>query len=909
VLALATIFYWRIFPVTFIDGVGLTPFKVISEIIIILLLCAAIFMHYQNRASFEKNVFNLLVTGIGVGIISELFFTNYLTAFGLTNFVGHIFKLLSFYLIYKAFIAVSLTEPYNLLFRELKHTEAILRDSKNKLESIFLVAPVGIGLVIDRVFKEVNDHFCNLLGYRCEELIGQNALIVYPNQETYDQVGQEKYDQILDHGSGTVETKMRHKDGHLLDVILNSAVIDRFNIEKGVIFTVQDISKRIQNEQALQASETNFRLLADHTYDWEYWINPEGEYVYLSPACERISGYSAEEFKANPDLMLDITASEYVEKVRFHYNREIRNESQVFRMDFPIITKTGEKRWLSHHCTAVFDDQGNFMGRRGNNSDITERVQAKENLERYANQLQRLISVTTALSTSLEYEQVLDLILNQIEKVIPYFSASICLYEANKLRIVSDQGFSPSTIGLSFSIDNALSKEILQTRAPVIINEVVADMRFENWGQSEKIKSWMGIPLIVRDVPIGQINLYAIERDAFTVEQGSMLAPFALQAAQAIENSRLYHAAQSRLERLTELRRIDQRISSSFDLKFTIEYILTHLCSHLRVDAAVILLFDSHIQQLTYFHAQGFHTQALQFTSLKLGEGSAGKVAMNQVDVIIPDLSQQPTEFSKSPTFQQEGFVAYWGIPLISKGNLVGVMEVFHRSALDLENELLDYLHTLAGQTAIAIDNIELFTEIQTTNFRLRKAYDSTIEGWAYALELKDIETVGHSRRVETLTLKLAVELGFHGEMLQHIRRGSLLHDIGKMKVPDAILLKPGKLNDEEWNIMKKHPEYAYEWLSKIEYLQPALNIPHYHHEKWDGSGYPSGLAGTAIPLEARIFAIVDVWDALRSDRPYRKAWSQEQAIEYIKEQSGIHFDPKIVELFLKTINSDEAGY
>ena len=157
--------------------------------------------------------------------------------------------------------------------------------------------------------------------------------------------------------------------------------------------------------------------------------------------------------------------------------------------------------------------------------------------------------------------------------------------------------------------------------------------------------------------------------------------------------------------------------------------------------------------------------------------------------------------------------------------------------------------------------------------------------------------------------MNLAERLGIHDELLQHIRRGALLHDIGKMKVPDAILLKPGKLSAEEWVIMKQHPVYAFEWLSKIEYLQPALNIPHYHHEKWDGSGYPSGLSGNAIPLEARIFAIVDVWDALMSDRPYRKAWSREQTIDYIKEQSGIHFDPKIVELFLEVITSDEAAY
>ncbi len=242
VLALATIFYWRIFPVTFIDGVGLTPFKIISEFIIVLFLCVAIFFHYQKRAIFDKSVFHLLVAGIGVGIISELYFTNYLTAFGLTNFWGHIFKIFSFFLIYKAFIAVSLTEPYNLLFRELKQTETALLNSKNKLESIFQVAPVGIALLVDRVIQEVNANFCEQYGYRREELIGQNVLMVYPNQETYDQVGVELYDQMQDHSTGVVETQMQHKDGRIVDVILCSKVIDVNNMGAGGIFTVLDIS-------------------------------------------------------------------------------------------------------------------------------------------------------------------------------------------------------------------------------------------------------------------------------------------------------------------------------------------------------------------------------------------------------------------------------------------------------------------------------------------------------------------------------------------------------------------------------------------------------------------------------------------------------------------------------------------
>jgi putative nucleotidyltransferase with HDIG domain len=243
---------------------------------------------------------------------------------------------------------------------------------------------------------------------------------------------------------------------------------------------------------------------------------------------------------------------------------------------------------------------------------------------------------------------------------------------------------------------------------------------------------------------------------------------------------------------------------------------------------------------------------------------------------------------------------------LIAKGKLVGVLEIFHRSALDPNNEWVNYLRLMAGQVAIAIDNITLFNDLQRSNVDLTLAYDATIEGWARALELKDMETVGHSRRVVELTMKLARKMEISGEKLTHIRRGALLHDIGKMGVPDSIIQKPGKLTDEEWQIMRQHPVYAYDWLSPIQYLYPALDIPHYHHEKWDGTGYPEGLKGEQIPLAARIFAIVDVWDALRSDRPYRKAWSRAKTIKHIKEQSGKHFDPRVVELFLKIVAEEK---
>lgn len=185
-------------------------------------------------------------------------------------------------------------------------------------------------------------------------------------------------------------------------------------------------------------------------------------------------------------------------------------------------------------------------------------------------------------------------------------------------------------------------------------------------------------------------------------------------------------------------------------------------------------------------------------------------------------------------------------------------------------------------------------------NADLIRAYDQTIEGWSQALDLRDRETEGHTQRVTATTVKLAHQLGIPENEIDHIRRGALLHDIGKLGIPDSILFKPGKLTEEEWKIMRKHPIYAYVWLSKIEYLRPAIDIPYCHHERWNGGGYPRGLSGEDIPLAARIFSIVDVWDALRSERPYRKAVPNVDVRAHILAQKGIDFDPQITDLFLK---------
>jgi response regulator RpfG family c-di-GMP phosphodiesterase len=207
-----------------------------------------------------------------------------------------------------------------------------------------------------------------------------------------------------------------------------------------------------------------------------------------------------------------------------------------------------------------------------------------------------------------------------------------------------------------------------------------------------------------------------------------------------------------------------------------------------------------------------------------------------------------------------------------------------------------------------ATELFDLLTELKDSREQLLAAYDSTIEGWSHALDLRDKETEGHTLRVTEMVLKLSHAAEITKKEMVHVQRGALLHDIGKMGVPDYILHKPDKLSDEEWVAMRKHPTFAFELLSPIEYLRPALDIPYCHHEKWDGSGYPRGLKGLQIPLVARLFAIVDVWDALLSDRPYRQSWSKEKVIEHIKSLSGTHFDPNVVELFFNMMSEDEKN-
>ena len=423
-----------------------------------------------------------------------------------------------------------------------------------------------------------------------------------------------------------------------------------------------------------------------------------------------------------------------------------------------------------------------------------------------------------------------------------------------------------------------------------------------NWAAA---RSEMAIPLIANGEVIGVIDIQSADIDAFRKDDERLVSVFAERVALALENTRLYDGQQQQLAFLNALHQIDLAITGSMDLQVVLGVVLRHVKTELAADAANIILLDSATSTLKLAAHEGYRERNSHLQNIRYTNSLGADIVMQGKSMHSKDIQKECLNPERKAIFEREGLHGYYGTPLIAKGEIKGALELFFKQMdFEFDQQWQYFADTIATQAAIAVDNANLFERLERSNMELSLAYDTTLEGWAKALELRDQETEGHSRRVTELAVKLGRAMNMQGADMVQLRRGAILHDIGKMGVPDHILQKPGPLTDEEWEIMRLHPVYAYEWLRSIRYLQPALDIPHYHHERWDGSGYPEGLAGEQIPVAARLFAIVDVWDALLSNRPYRQAWTHQEAIEHLKKQSGSHFDPAVVETFIAIVDS-----
>lgn len=627
-------------------------------------------------------------------------------------------------------------------------------------------------------------------------------------------------------------------------------------------------------------------------------LSPDRPLQYISPQIAAL-GYTPEEWLASPDLWADRIHPDDRQAVQAALE-VVCSERQALQIEYRLLTAGGEPVELRDEAVIVPNgDQhvlhGVLMIQTGDsNGRDTEQNQ----------DLASLFAISALLRKAINTDELLNTVLPEVRELLQADVGVVLLLDpdSQSFQIAAASGFMEPNLGYSFPADQGISGQVLQTHQPYTTNDYAAENERLNALQNgDLLGPALFVPL---QSEIDMQGVLAVARNRqtnpkpFRPADTRLLLAIGEMVGNTLRRARLFDETRRRLEQIEALRAIDMAITGSMDLRVSFKVILEEVVAQLKVDAAAVLIHNPHTQMLEYVVTRGFHTSTAQHPTLRLGEGFAGRAALERRPIHINDLRSLRTDSLRSLLFAVEGFRAYFAIPLITKGQVKGVLEVFHREPLTPPREWFSFLDTLCGQATIAIENSQLYDSLQRSNVELMLAYDATIEGWSHALDLRDKETEGHTQRVADMTMRLAKTLGVSEQELKHIRHGALLHDIGKMAIPDHILLKPGPLTEEEWEIMRMHPVYAYELLSPIAYLRPALDIPYCHHEHWDGSGYPRGLKGEQIPLAARLFSIVDVWDALRSDRPYRKAWPEDKALDYIAEQAGKQFDPSLVKLF-----------
>lgn len=792
-----------------------------------------------------------------------------------------------------------------------------IKQSDEKFKALAEKSLVGVYLIQDYVFRYVNPMMSEIFGYSVKDMTEGMGPKDIAHPEDWPIV-EENLRRRISGETESVHYEFRcvRKDGQVINVEVFGSRTMHLEMP-AIVGTLLDITERKKAEKEIISDKEEWGKTFDAIVDPIMILDRDYRITKANTAM-------AEKLGVSPAEAVGMTCYEHVHGV---------NEPppqcphrMLLADDKPHTSEIFEERlggFFLVSVSPIYDETGKLMGSVHSARDITERKRAEADIMRMNRALETIRLCDQALVREKEEKPLLTEICRVLTEHSGYRMAWVGYAMDDEEKTVRPVAWAGTVEGYFDAAKITWSDTergrgptgtAIKTGKPFLVSNIATDPAMAPWREEALRRGYassIALPLMDGPKGFGVFNIYAPVPDAFDKEEITLLTELSNDFADGIINIRTHEgkrAAEERvkrsLERLTALRDIDMAISSTFDLKVTLNILLDHVVAKLGVDAADVLLLNPHSQMLEHVSGRGFATLAASMVSQRLGEGYAGTVALERRQIILTGLSGMAGIEDKRlrALKEMEGFNFYIGLPLVAKGTVKGVLEIYHKSALRPDLEWLEFLASLAGQAAIAMENSLMLTELQRSHDELVMAYDATIEGWARALDYRDKETEGHSRRVTEMAASIAATMGMSDEELVQMRRGALLHDIGKLGIPDSILLKPGKLTDEEWKIMKTHPVIAHKILSPIAFLRPAIDIPYGHHEKWDGTGYPHGFREDEIPLSARIFSVVDVWDALRSDRPYRPAWTEDKTKEYIRSLSGKEFDPKVVEVFFRML-------
>lgn len=793
--------------------------------------------------------------------------------------------------------------------RALRESNAILdRTLANMQDAVFVIEANA------RVTISCNSAAERVFGYKQSEMIGRTTEMFHTDREHFLDFASQRDACLRNAGRFRTEWPFRRKGGSYITAEIEVSPLNGDSGSGGgLVCVIRDVTEMKLAERGLHESRRRMQTLLSNLPGMAYRMSNDSNWTaeYVSDGCYELTGYRPEELIGNSKICYEeIIHPDDRERVRTEVNDAL-SRSESFRLTYRVITSDGETRWAWEQGREVASEDGTERWLEGFVTDITEHKLAEAESSRQTKRAEALLNNAASLNAQLDLDTVLRRVCDEAVRALGVAAATVALCNPaeDQLDLVAcSAGMPADYMAKARPMPRAQMEGYIGGRQMIVFQDLRSHPEMPNANLYEEfgIRTAATAAMLRNGELVGAINMLCFDEvREFTGNDLSLIEGMANQAAQAIANARLLHEADTRLNFLQALRDVDRAIVGSLDLGVTLDIFLSQVVTQLGVHAADVLLLDEYSQMLEFAKGHGFRSYTQQ-DAIRLGEGPAGRAARERRLIRIPDLARAGKDGALPINRSSEGFVSYYAIPLITKGQVRGVLEVFHRTRLEPDDEWIDFLEALAGQAAIAIDNASLFQAYQQANNELILAYDTTLEGWSRALDLRDKETEGHSMRVTELSVALAHEMGISRAETAQIRRGALLHDIGKMGIPDGILLKPGPLDGQEWKVMRMHPSHAYELLSGIPFLRPALDIPYCHHERWDGAGYPRGLKGEQIPIAARVFAVVDMWDALTSDRPYRSAWPEEKVKRYLRENAGTHVDPRVVEVFLRMI--DEYG-
>lgn len=699
----------------------------------------------------------------------------------------------------------------------------------------------------------------------------------------------------------TLTRSLKEKESRAYQKHLEEIVAERTHvlIESNQRLTEETL-QRAQALKDLKESREIYRKFFHTSRDAVFIINEDGRWIDMNQSTLDLFGYQSLEQIWN-DSFLDLY---WDSEDLTGFLTKIKEEGSLKNFPFKFKKKDGSKVESLVSAT-TYEVDGKVVGFQGLIQDITEDVRAKDEKKESLRQQRIIDDLAVAIGTSPDVEQIYQNIAEHVSQLFNVDCLNIYKFEAESQQVNLEymlagkigQATCKNYLSRFDSIPSAVQEELLSSKVSLKVDNASDFLEGTHQEQDE----WSGLfaPVVAEGQVIGVIQVLNRQPNFFTEVDLALLTRITNVVAIGLKKTYLFQESQSLVNKLSSLQRMEQAVLENLSIGTTLDSLMDGLVRELNVDAADILYYHPKLKTLKFITQTGFKQNILQHTDIEIGEGLAGQACESQQLVKVLDLGRTEQSIVRSLEFSTEKFVSYFGVPLLAKHRLVGVLEIFQRERFEPDQEWIDLLEMIGGLAALAIDHQNLYQDLTRSRVNISNAFDAIIEGWAQALELRGIEAKGHWRRVEDLSLRLAEGVGLKGTDLIDLRRGALLHDIGKMGIPDEILLKGGKLTKEERKVIGRHPLDAFELLQPIEGLQTALDIPLYHHERWDGEGYPYGIAGEDIPLPARIFAVVDVWDALLTDRPYRKAFTMAEALLHMRKQSGKHFDPAILKVFL----------